>query len=46
MVHQEFVDIAQGINVERPFTAEYGVVSQGKNIEGTIDRYVILFACS
>ena len=40
MVHQEFVDMVQEINHSRPFQAEYGVVSQGKNIEGTIDRWV------
>ena len=40
MVHQEFVDMVQEINHARPFQAEYGVVSQGKNIEGTIDRWV------
>ena len=38
MVHQEFVDLVQQLNAERPFKAEYGIVSQGKNIEGTIDR--------
>lgn len=38
MVHQEFVDLVKSINAERPFQATYGVVTQGKNIEGTIDR--------
>ncbi|XP_067939903.1 uncharacterized protein [Watersipora subatra] len=39
MVHQEFVELVQSLNAEKPFEAAYGVVSQGKNIEGTIDRF-------